>query len=274
MNFTRKLKTLAVAVVAATASQMSFATLLHANPTTGNGSFFFFATDDEGDSYVQSLSNDNGAFRLDSATPITTQVFSLGTSLANILAGSNPVWTVIAGDSAVIPGQGAYSGLRATVTTSIDTSDAGGPSMVRNEALRQGLQATNIWLDKVAVGLPTLVAGNGVFDSGADGDTTDVANFALNGPSFTLNGRLPTEVGLLEVGAQLDAWLFESVLNAANPTFNNINFGTATQQGRWTFNGGTLTYAAVPTAVVPVPAAVWLLGSALVGMTGARRRKA
>lgn len=47
---------------------------------------------------------------------------------------------------------------------------------------------------------------------------------------------------------------------------NNTALGTAT------LAGGTLTLGAAP--VVPVPAAAWLFGSALVGLTGIARRRA
>jgi hypothetical protein len=44
--------------------------------------------------------------------------------------------------------------------------------------------------------------------------------------------------------------------------------------GTWTLaTDGTLTYSVAPASVIPVPAAVWLLGSALVGLVGVARRK-
>jgi hypothetical protein len=48
---------------------------------------------------------------------------------------------------------------------------------------------------------------------------------------------------------------------------NGMPFGT------WTFNGSQLTYNAAATAPVPVPAAVWLFGSALAGLATISRRK-
>lgn len=43
--------------------------------------------------------------------------------------------------------------------------------------------------------------------------------------------------------------------------------------GKWMLAGNSLTYAAA-TSAVPVPGAVWLFGSALIGMLGVNRRKA
>lgn len=273
MNFNRKLKTLAVALVAATASQMSFASLLHANPGTGNGSFFFVAANDEGDSFIQSLANLNGNFRMDSATPITEQDFTLGASLASVIAGSNPVWTVIAGDSAAVPGQGIYANVRLNVGVTPDTTAMGGPASMRNAAIVQSLQDINSFVSGMDSNLAT-VAGTGVYDPGADGQPTDVANFVLVGPAFSLNGRAPTEGALLSIGAALDAWLIESDIVTQTNLPQGIRFAALTQLGQWRFDGPTLHYGVIPAAPVPVPAAVWLLGSALAGMTGLRRRKA
>lgn len=54
---------------------------------------------------------------------------------------------------------------------------------------------------------------------------------------------------------------------------NNDSTTMQTLLGQWTLSSeGTLTYAGVG-APVPVPAAVWLLGSALIGLVGVARRK-
>lgn len=273
MNFNRKLKTLAVALVAATASQMSFASLLHVNPGTGNGSFFFVAANDEGDSFIQSLANLNGNFRMDSATPITEQDFTLGASLASVIAGSNPVWTVIAGDSTSVLGQGKYTNLRLNVGITPDTSmSIDGPASMRNALMLQSLQLLDSFLSDVDSSTLPTVAGTGVYDPNATGQPTDIANFVKVGPGFTLF-HAPTEGALLSIGATLDAWLLES-----NPKLDDVfqaqRFAALTQLGQWRFDGPTLHYGVIPAAPVPVPAAVWLLGSALAGMTGLRRRKA
>ncbi len=42
--------------------------------------------------------------------------------------------------------------------------------------------------------------------------------------------------------------------------------------GDWAFNGKALSYAA-PVSAVPVPAAIWLMGSGLIGLVGIARRK-
>jgi hypothetical protein len=49
---------------------------------------------------------------------------------------------------------------------------------------------------------------------------------------------------------------------------------TPTLLGTFTFSGSTLTYTAAGTSAVPLPAAVWLLGSGLFGLFGIGRRRA
>lgn len=53
---------------------------------------------------------------------------------------------------------------------------------------------------------------------------------------------------------------------------NDGEFSNNAALGTVTLDGGTLTLQAVP--AVPVPAAAWLFGSALVGLTGIARRRA
>ena len=67
--------------------------------------------------------------------------------------------------------------------------------------------------------------------------------------------------------------LFTSFIQLTSDFSGTVH--TSYEQGAWNLNAatGTLTYSAV--SAVPVPAAVWLFGSALVGLTGiSRRRKA
>lgn len=43
--------------------------------------------------------------------------------------------------------------------------------------------------------------------------------------------------------------------------------------GSWSFDGATLSYGAATASPVPVPAAVWLFGSGMLGLVGVARRK-
>ena len=56
----------------------------------------------------------------------------------------------------------------------------------------------------------------------------------------------------------------------------NLNDGTniaTTFAGKWKLDGNSLSFAAAPVSQVPLPAAVWLFGSALMGFFGINRRK-
>ena len=81
-------------------------------------------------------------------------------------------------------------------------------------------------------------------------------------------------IGFHDTGSVGDA-LFTSfvAVNAADPNFNTT-VHTSFEQGVWKLDAatGTVTYSAAVSAV-PVPAAAWLFGSALVGLTGISRRR-
>jgi hypothetical protein len=56
----------------------------------------------------------------------------------------------------------------------------------------------------------------------------------------------------------------------------NLNDGSniaTTFAGKWKLDGNNLSFAAAPVSQVPLPAAVWLFGSALMGFFGINRRK-
>jgi hypothetical protein len=75
-------------------------------------------------------------------------------------------------------------------------------------------------------------------------------------------------------GAALD--FFQIVGTGQSSTLQTpVQFGNATGAASWTLSAsGDLVYSVpVPTSAVPLPAAVWLLGSGLLGLAGVGRRK-
>jgi hypothetical protein len=103
-------------------------------------------------------------------------------------------------------------------------------------------------------------AGNG---SGVAGPTSGDAYFGANTWLSNLGGGLPFN-NTAGVDTALSFWQLG--------TSDGSDAVATLLDGSWTLSGnGTLTYSAV--SPIPVPAAVWLFGSGLVGMIGVARRK-
>jgi len=119
------------------------------------------------------------------------------------------------------------------------------------------------------------------FGAGAVGDITagamTIANLDFGGNyAGAANFLLPPDAGTLRInwvqpGADADHWKINfqwshMITSAEDSTGNFVGFNA-----RWVLEGT----ASTASTVIPVPAAVWLLGSGLIGLVGvARRRKA
>ena len=115
------------------------------------------------------------------------------------------------------------------------------------------------------------ITGTNYYDGGWDGELGDIGSaFAWDGSILsltfdTLGGDYITNTDNLGNPSQLltgEAWHIHSYFNNNN---NSFMYGFIT-------NGTTLTLTA-QVATVPVPAAVWLFGSGLLGLIGISRRK-
>ena len=106
-------------------------------------------------------------------------------------------------------------------------------------------------------------------------DTLSVAPSAFNTPSISLIGAIGLDIlnaNGFELFSNGNAF---AIVNTDNGTLDsqllgiNLSTGAGTLLG--TFNGTLNGLAAAPSAV-PVPAAAWLFGSALIGFAGFRRK--
>jgi hypothetical protein len=120
--------------------------------------------------------------------------------------------------------------------------------------------------------------------SGTMNGATACANvnpcIALNGasdPNFAVTTLGTTAMGATKTsglagGAALDFYQVVSTGSALG-TQTLVQFASAVGAATWTLSAtGDLEYS-VPTSPVPLPAAVWLLGSGLLGLLGVGRRK-
>jgi len=82
----------------------------------------------------------------------------------------------------------------------------------------------------------------------------------------------------------IDGWSFElsSLSVVGTPTAYGLNlegtgllsYGSDVHEATWALSAQTATSYSMDVTVVPVPAAVWLFGSGLIGLVGLARRKA
>ena len=122
-----------------------------------------------------------------------------------------------------------------------------------------------------------------VFGTGiSDGDTATVTFFSsgTGGASVSLTGA-PLPAGSFFT---IEGWSFElSTLNIVDRASDLLSLkGTGVLTGNgfeatsatWTFSSRSMTGYDMSITAVPVPAAVWLFGSGLIGLVAVSRRKA
>ncbi len=253
MTIYPRLRLMTLALTTLGASYQANAAIVTAAPSTGSSSFLFFAYDGAGQSYLQGLT-----LTLDGmlAAPTTRQSFSLAGLSAQFASSiTDPVWGVIAADT-VSPG--TFKGYR--IITSANTTWTAASFSTTNSGTKNSALALANFLNTADDG--TAVAGVTLKTS----LTTDQQYAGQSAWSFNWGNNGPANTSTLTDGAQLAAWL----LDTATAT-SGVAKPVKTQLSNWQLDlsSNQLVYAP---AAVPVPAAIWMLGSALVALTGIRRR--
>ena len=169
--------------------------------------------------------------------------------------------------------QGYYTLTKATSTSGLKTNTSNGSAFNNNDLT---VRNTYQGLDSA--------------DGHLDGVTSEAANFAASYKSIfgtnsgygglntatTYNAKAP-----LTAGSSVNMYLYGFHTDTVNGVLvqdgalNGYSFVTAntTYEGKFTLtNDGTHSYTS-NLAPVPIPGAVWLLGSGLAGLAGIRRRK-
>ncbi len=262
----KKLKSLFIACAVLAAAWGGQASAAYQQPSTGNGALIFSAWDPVNkQSYVMGLGlalNDllsGGApgtvaplsFNLGAISAFTTLFPSLPSSL---------LWNVAASDSTSSAWRFAYtSGSSLSALQAIPLNN-------QNISLAAGDMQTFVGRQS-AHGCGT--GTTGTCTSVAAGDAWNINNLTSTkwGANYGLPGNFNGSGG---VGSALN--FFYST--AADPIAGTPAGIAPFLGGTWTLSSNdVLTYSGSAPAAVPVPAAIWLLGSGVFGLVGVARRR-
>jgi hypothetical protein len=221
------------AAIVATSAQASFE----------SDSLTFVAVNSSGDTYVQDLGD----------VSILDAAFSIGVDTAALGALGTYEWTIVGANSTGTPLAAPPGNYAPTADTGVISATAGTDTSVSTVAtgalVASERTAVNTWLADV---------------NAADGDNNGSVSIAGgNAGEFLPGMQVAHQGGAMQSGngdVNLLGIYQAAGSNTTAPDVSILNSNPVS------FNGSTVS-------AVPVPAAAWLFGSALAGLTVIRRRK-
>jgi len=242
----------AVAAVSLLAAGAASAQLNDGNDGSSSTTVFISVVErDLTNTAIRNLVIDTGATALDLSNNQTPWSTTLAQESEIVAFLNSATGTVNFNVGAALTDQTFGSDLQAIMTT----GTTGGPSLVDFSALGTGITKTQSFISN---------ANQGVFDAAGVLAANGPTDFGFHAFSWgdSMGGALsPSNEILFGDASQIQQWRLDfGISGIANSVLGSINSNALT---------GDISFA---TATVPVPAAIWLFGSALGMLTWARRR--
>lgn len=266
-----KFKILASSLALALAGQASAALDL---PTSNNSSLWLTVWDTSigaTKSYTRNLGLNLNSFLPNSLSGDKTPESGLTLNFASDalfastftgISSSNLAWNVFGGDAVF----GGANG-QARVIVTAPTATANSPSITRASVVNAGVNS-----DFFATNLLANWGCNTANSCAVNDPTVDGAG---QGPRWGagVGGAIPFNTSG-SVGSLLNFYYFAANSAAFGQAESKVAFANSLGRATWTMDAnGNATYNLEGVSAVPVPAAVWLLGSGLVGLVGVARRR-
>ena len=265
MSIAMRMKPLVIALMTLSTVPAATAAVVDFMPSTGKSSLFFFAYDTAGKSYLKGLT-----IRMNDlvANPSLSQSFTLAGLFTQFSTSTtDPVWGVAAADTL---SSGSFKEFRILTTsatsftstsfptTNSGTKNAAGIGAVGYlNAADDGARVPGVAVQTTATSDPAYAGQGGwgsTFGSNLGASSTVAMVTALATPTDNLAAMWLLDTGL-------------STSGIAKPT------KTLLGQFKLTVTAASSTLTLNNPTPIPVPAAVWMLGSALVALTGMARRR-